>query len=192
MLKKCLMENKIPTLWRQSKLIAILKHGKDSTIPKSYRPIYILCHTYNLYERMILYRIAPTIEEQEQAGFRLGKSCTSQLLNLTQHIDDGYQESITGTAFVDMSATYDTMHHRPLIQTLFNITQDSTLCRVIHNLLLNRKFYVELNNEADGVYRRMACHKGVFPPQLFSTYTPMISQSMMEQGASSTQMTCAY
>ena len=46
-------------------------------------------------------------------------------------------------------------------------------------------------NEADGDYRRMACHKGVLSPQLFSTYTPMISQSMMEQGASSIQMASA-
>ena len=29
---------------------------------------------------------------KEQAGFRAGKSYTSQLLNLTQHIEDGYQE----------------------------------------------------------------------------------------------------
>ena len=29
MLNKCFMENKIPTLWRQSKIIAILKPGKD-------------------------------------------------------------------------------------------------------------------------------------------------------------------
>ena len=29
MLNKCFMEHKIPTLWRQSKIIAILKPGKD-------------------------------------------------------------------------------------------------------------------------------------------------------------------
>ena len=151
MLNKCLMENKITTLWRQSKIIAILKPGKGSAIPTSYRPISLLCHTYKLYERMILNRIAPTIEQhliKEQAGFRPGKSCTSQLLNLTQHIEDGYQESmITGTAFVDLSATYDTVNHRLIIQKHFNIAKDSTLCRVIQNLLSNRRFYVELNNE---------------------------------------------
>ena len=72
MLNKCFMENKIPTLLRQSKIIAILKPGKDSAIPKSYRPIALLCYTYKLYERMILNRIAPTIEQhliKEQAGF---------------------------------------------------------------------------------------------------------------------------
>ena len=114
MLYKCFMENKIPTLWRQSKIIAILKPEKDFTIPKSYRPISLLGHTYKLYERMILNRIAPTIEQhliKEQAGF-------------TQHIEDGYQENmITGSTFVDLSAAYDTVNHRLLIQKLFNITQ---------------------------------------------------------------------
>ena len=51
---------------------------------------------------------------------------------------------ITGTAFVDMSAAYDTVNHRLLIQKIFNITQASTLCRVIQNLLSNR---MVLNNE---------------------------------------------
>ena len=101
------MENKIPTIWGQSKIIAILKPGKDSSIPKNYRPISLLCHMYRLYE-IILNRIAPAIAQhliKEQAGFRSGKSCTSQLLNLTQHIEDGYEEGmITGTAFVDLSA----------------------------------------------------------------------------------------
>ena len=51
MLNVCFTGNKI---WRQSQIIAILKSGKDSAIPKNYRPISILCHTYKLYERMIL------------------------------------------------------------------------------------------------------------------------------------------
>ena len=46
-------------------------------------------------------------------------------------------------------------------------------------------------NETDGDYRRISRHKVVFYPQLFLTYTPMISQSMLEQGASNTQTTCA-
>ena len=57
-LNKCFMEKKITTIWRQSKIIAILKPA----IPKSYRPISLLCHTYKLYENMILNRIAPTVE----------------------------------------------------------------------------------------------------------------------------------
>ena len=42
---------------------------------------------YKIYERMILARISPTVEEHlspDQAGFRPGRSCCGQLLNLTQ------------------------------------------------------------------------------------------------------------
>ena len=80
---------------------------------------------------MILNRIAITIEQhliKEHAGFRPGKSCTSQLLNLTQHIEDGYQESmIIGTAFVDLSAAYDTVNHILLIQTLQHNARQHTM-----------------------------------------------------------------
>ena len=177
MLNICFMENKIPTIWRQSKIIAILKPGKDSSIPKNYRPISLLCHTYKLYERMILNRIAPTIEQhliKEQAGFRSGKSCTSQLLNLTQHIEDGYEEGmITGTAFVDLSAAYDTVNHRLLIQKLYNTTLDSQLCRVIQNLMSDRRFYVELNNERSRwrIQKNGLPQGSVLSPTLFNIYT---------------------
>ena len=142
MLNNCFIDNKIPTIWRQSKIIAILKPGKDSAVPKSYRPISLLCHTYKLY--------------------------------LTQHIEDGYQEcKITGTASVDLSAAYDTVNHRLLIQKLYNITQDSALCRVIQNLLSNRRFYVELNNERSRwrLQKNGLPQGSVLSPILFNIYT---------------------
>ena len=94
---------------------------------------------------------APTIDIhliKEHAGFITGKSCISQLLNNTHHIEDGYQESMTTkTAFFYLSAEYYTVNHRLLIQNLYNTTQDRALCRVIQNLLSNRRLYVELNIE---------------------------------------------
>ena len=110
---------------------------------------------------------------KEQAGFRPRKSCTSQLLNLTQHIEDGYQRGmITGAAFVDLSAAYDTGNHRILIQKLYNRTQDRQLCRVIQNMLSNRRFYVELNNERSRWKKPNGLpQRSVFPPILFNIYT---------------------
>ena len=123
MLNTCITENKIRKVWGQSRSIAIFKPGKYALIPKIYRPISLLCHTYTLYERLILNRITPTIEShilKEQVGFRAGKSCTSQLLNLIQHIEDGYQNRmIAGAAFVDLSTAYDTVNHSILLQEIF-------------------------------------------------------------------------
>ena len=135
MLNNYFTQNKIPTIWRKSRTIAILIPGKH------YRSIFLLCHTCKLYERLILNRIAPTIEEhliKEPAVFQPQKSCKSHRLNLTQHIEDVYQKGkITGTEFVDLSAAYDTVNHRLLIQKHYTR----------QNLLPNRWFYVEVNNE---------------------------------------------
>ena len=94
------------------------KPGKDCN-SKGLPTTSIVCHTYKLYERMILNRIAPTIELhliKEQVDFRLGKSFTSQLLNITQHIEDGYHGSmITGTACVDLSAAKDRSSHADIL-----------------------------------------------------------------------------
>ena len=42
MLNNCFTLNKIPTTWRKSKIITILKQGPDSAIPKNCRPMTLL------------------------------------------------------------------------------------------------------------------------------------------------------
>ncbi|KAK3893288.1 hypothetical protein Pcinc_002844 [Petrolisthes cinctipes] len=68
----------IPKIWGRARVVALLKPGKDPKIRKSYRPIFLLCILYKLYERMIMVRMFSTVEEQQsrdQAGFRPGRSC---------------------------------------------------------------------------------------------------------------------
>ena len=164
MLNVCFTENRSPKVWTQSKFFAILKPGKDSAIPKSYRPISLLCHMYKLYERLILNRIAPSVERhiiKDQAGFIPGKSCCSQLFNLTQHIEDGYQRGmITGAAFVNISAAYD-------------FPQDIPLCRVIQNIMSTRRFYVKMNNDHNRWRNQKngLSHDSVLSPVLSNIYT---------------------
>ena len=96
-------------------------------------------------------------------------------MNLTQHIDDGYHKAmITGAAFVDPSAPYDTVNHRLLIRKLLDFTEDSPLCKVIQNMLSSRRIYVELNSSARSRYRNEKnglpqC--SVLSPVLFNIYT---------------------
>ena len=80
---------------------------------------------------------------------------------------------ITGTACVDLSAPYDTVNHRLLIQKLYNTTPDSQLCRVIQNLLSDRRFYVDLNNERSRWRIQKDClpQWSVISPTLFNIYT---------------------
>ena len=111
---------------------------------------------------------------QEQAGFRPGKSCTSQLLNLTEHIEDGYEKRlITGAVFVDLSAAYDTVNHRRLLSKVLEMTGDVQLTDLIRTMLENRRFFVMLNGKKSRWRRqRNGLPQGsVLAPMLFNIYT---------------------
>ena len=84
----------------------------------------------------------------QQAGFSEGKSTTSQLLNLTQHIEDGFEKRlVTGAVFVDLSAAYDTVNHRILMTKIYQMTEDKAMTTLLGTLLKNRMFYVALNQK---------------------------------------------
>ena len=177
MFHACIRENNIPKVWRKAKTIAILKPGKNPQEPKNFRPISLLCHTYKLLERMILNRLLPIADEKlipEQAGFRPGRSCTGQILKLTQHIEDGFEKGMmTGAIFVDLSAAYDTINHGKLLHKLLEITKDSSLTKFTQTILSNRRFYVILNgkrskwrNQKNGLPQG-----SVLAPLFFNIYT---------------------
>ena len=82
---------------------------------------------------------------------------------------------ITGSAFVDLSAAYDTVNHRLLIRKLYDFTEGSSLCtcRVIQNMLTSRRFYVELNNDRSRCRNQKngVSQGGVLSSILFNIYT---------------------
>ena len=90
----------------------------SSTLEKKQLPVRLFTHfILTLHDKFTSFMILTSrtlthiiSKPEEQAGFRHVKSCTNQLFNLTQHIEDGYQEEkIMGTAFVDLPAAYDTV-----------------------------------------------------------------------------------
>ena len=123
---------------------------------------------------MIITRLQCKIERQlipQQAGFRPRKSCCSEVLNFTHHIEDGFElGQITGAALIDLTAAYDTINHRRFLAKLVIITDDVPLTKF---MLSNRRFKVELNGK-HGRWRnqRNGVPQGsMLSPLLFNVYT---------------------
>ena len=169
--------NHISKIWRKSRVIALPKPGKDLSLPKSFKPISLLCHPYKLFERLLLGRLTPVVEPKiipQQAGFREGKSTTGQLLNLTQDIEDGFEKRlVTGAVFVDLSAAYDTVNHRILMTKIYQMTDDKAMTTLLGTLLKNRMFYVALNQKKSRWrQQRNGLPQGsILAPLLYNIYT---------------------
>ena len=114
-------------------------------------------------------RVADPLKDQ----WRRGKSCCSQVLNLTQHIEDGIElGQITGAAFIDLTAAYDTINHRRLLAKLVMLTDDAPLTKFIRTMPSNRRIKVELNGK-QSIWRnqRNGVPQGsVLSPLLFNVY----------------------
>jgi len=174
---RCLSSLRLPKKWKRAKVVALLKPGKDPEKPESYRPISLLCTSYKLFEKLLLNRLAPSVEDQlieEQVGFRKGRSCCGQVLNLVQFIEDGFEKKLkTGIVLVDLRAAYDTVNHRSLLMKMANMGINGHMVNILRHLLNNRRFYVEM----DGRKSRWRGQKNGLPqgsvlsPLLFNIYT---------------------
>lgn len=107
-----LTSNKLPPAFKKCKIIALLKPNKEDDKPENYRPIALLSVTLKLLERILFNRISPEIDKclpSDQAGFGEGRSCSEQVLALTNHIEEGFQRNLkTGAVLIDLTAAYDT------------------------------------------------------------------------------------
>lgn len=146
-----LRNGKIPPIFSKAKILAILKPGKNGDNAADFRPISLLCVCYKLLERLIFNRISDKIYQivpVTQAGFRPGRNCCDQVLSLTTFIEIGFQNKRkTGTAFVDLSAAYDTVWRHGLLMKLIDIIPSKSIIGLLNNMLANRWIQVFVNGK---------------------------------------------
>ncbi|GJQ85878.1 hypothetical protein Trydic_g15334 [Trypoxylus dichotomus] len=118
-------------MWIKTKVVAVKSPCKSRENPRSYRPVSLLCCPLQLYENMIYNKISATVESRlvpRQAGFRPEKSSTSQVLNLTQCIEDGFEQRLkTGVVLIDLFSASNTVNVNRLPNKVYNMTSDQHL-----------------------------------------------------------------
>ena len=113
----------IPAIWKSSLIIPIPKHGKDTSVGTSYRPISLLCLAPKVLESLILPTINKYLQpDPDQYGFRPDHSTTSALLQFTTDIAIGFNQrkppDRTICVAIDLSAAFDTVCHNNVLSKI--------------------------------------------------------------------------
>jgi hypothetical protein len=173
-----LRKQNIPPAWKHTRVVSILKPGKDPTLPSSYRPISLLVTVGKLFEKILLARVLREENERgllrdEQFGFRPRHSTALQLGRLVERVNRKFDERrVTGAVFLDVAKGFDTVWVKGLLYKLTILNFPLYLVKTPSSYLHSRTFQSSFNS-ATSTRRNMrtgVAQGGIVSPVLFSLY----------------------
>ena len=152
-----LSEGKLPSIWKTANVIPIFKKG-DKTNPNNYRPISLTPICVKILEKILRDPLMNFLEDtnffsESQFGFRKGRSCSSQLLEVMNDLSK-YTEDKTNIDIIyfDFKKAFDTVPHKRLLYKLENAGLTGNILNWIKDFLKNRKQKVTIqSSESDEV-----------------------------------------
>ena len=191
--------SQIPAIWKQSKIVPLLKPGKDPSDSNSYRPVSLLCPAIKILERLIL----PTLTEHLnvpdiQHGFRSEHSTVTALHDFNQAIAEGFNQKKPAHRTVllqlDLSKAFDMVSHDKLMKDLNNSTLPPEIKRWFGCYLHGRQSKVLFRNELSTSHNvRAGVPQGaVTSLVLFNFYLANLPPPPLESTSSNTPTICQY
>lgn len=141
-----------PNQWKVAQIILILKPGKPTDLPSSYRPISLLPTLSKVFEKLIFQRLLPIVETQHilpdhQFGFRYHHSTIHQTHRLVNKIHDAIEsKQYCSAAFLDISQAFDKVWHIGLHLKLRQLLPLNYFL-LLKSYLSNRHFIVKVGDE---------------------------------------------
>lgn len=137
----------VPSMWKVAEVIMIPKPGKPPHEVTSYRPISLLPIIAKLFEKLLLRRLKPIIEDRElipsyQFGFKEKHSTIDQIHRITNVIEKTLEEKkVCSTVFLDVAQAFDKVWHKGLIYKLSKMLPKQFV-DILESYLTERTFRV--------------------------------------------------
>lgn len=147
-----------PQCWKRAHIIPLLKPGKDSSLPTSYRPIALTSCLGKTYERLINRRLVHFLEAEKcldtnQCGFRMGRSTLDHLVRLETSIREAFvHRQHCVSVFFDLEKAYDTTWRYGIFKDLHMYGIRGRMLRCIQDFLTNRTFQVRFGSTLSDVF----------------------------------------
>ncbi|XP_017892292.1 uncharacterized protein LOC108632312 [Ceratina calcarata] len=171
--------NYFPKIWKEAKVIPVIKKDKDPTNPASYRPISLSPNLSKVYEAIINSKITNicnklNIFPDTQFGFKTNHSTTRAIHKLVSDINtDISNGKLVGAALLDLEKAFDSVWINGLIFRLIKKKFPTYLIRMIWDIILNKSFVTYLDNNISSIKFRIleGLQQGtVNSPILFNIY----------------------
>lgn len=141
----------LPTSWKHSVIIPILKPGKDPSLPASYRPIALTSCLCKLMEKMINFRLLWFLESNDlltpvQSGFRRKRSTMDQIVRLENSIQRAFlNKEYVLSVHLDFEKAYDMLWTNGLLFKLHSLGVRGRMFGWIRSFLQDRTIQVRLH-----------------------------------------------
>ena len=191
---------KLPSSWRDSTFIPLLKEQKPADLLASYRPVAITPLLCRVWERIIVERMAKCVPlHPRQFGFKVGSSPLHAVASLLDDALNGFtkkcahkkvggrdvraQQKKTMVVLVDLSDAFSRVPTSLLLSHLSQLCPDAQLCAWVREWLLGRRGRVFL----EGVTTKYTPlpsgvpQGSVLGPFLFSLYIDSLAQQLSER-----------
>ena len=152
MFEKNLDEGTLPYQWKEAHVVALFKKGikRDAN---NYRPVSFTSICGKFLEKIVRDNIVKTLESQgvihkDQHGFRGGRSCCTQLLEVIEVWTRWFDLGLPWDAiYTDFSKAFDSVPHQRLLNKIHAHGIRGKLLKWIESFLSNRRQRVILGSQ---------------------------------------------